>query len=138
MTIFVPVTADPVTKTVSVPLEVMPSITSKLDVPSQLEVDLDNTTKVTAASADNNTIIHIVPTAPTNSTPAVAEKGLHYSNAENGTQVCLDDQTLSEVNETGNLIKIAPAIANLSSVTTSSFTSAPFSYTNVLFHIELH
>lgn len=101
-------TAAPVTKTVSVPFEVSPSITSKHDVPSQLEVALGNTTKVTAASADNNTIIHIVPTAPTNSTPAVAEKGLHYSNAGNGTQVCLDDQTLLEVNETEKLVKIRP------------------------------
>ena len=129
MTNFVPVTAVPVTTTVSVPFEVSPSITGKHDVPSHLEVALDNTTEVTAALADDNTIIHIVPTVATNSTPVVAPKGLHYSNVKNGTQVCLDDQTLSEGNETEKLTKIAPAIANSSAVTISSLNSTRSSYT---------
>lgn len=93
-TVFVTVTATPVTKTVSVPFEVSPSIGNKYAVPPKLQAALDTSTGITATSTDYVTLIHVVTTAiPTISTPAVAEKGPYYYTAHNGTTVWLGGKT---------------------------------------------
>lgn len=92
-TVFVTVTATTVTKTVSIPFEVSPSITSKYDVPPKLQVAPDTSTDITATSTDYITLIRMVTSFPKISTPAVAEKGPYYFTANNGTTVWLDGKT---------------------------------------------
>lgn len=92
-TVFVTVTATTVTKTVSIPFEVSPFITSKYDVPPKLQVALDTSTDITATSTDYITLIRMVTSFPKISTPAVAEKGPYYFTANNGTTVWLDGKT---------------------------------------------
>ena len=94
-TVFVTVTDNtPVTKTVSIPLELSPSISSKYDAPPKLQVALDTSTDVTATSTDYLTLIRVVTTVPAiSSTQAVAEKGPYYFTAHDGTTVWLGGKT---------------------------------------------
>ena len=86
-------TATPVTKTVRIPHEVSPSITSKNEVPPKLQVALDSSTDITATLTDYITLIHVVNNTPTFSTPTVAENGPYYFTTDNGTTVWLGGQT---------------------------------------------
>lgn len=86
-------TATPVTKTVRIPLEVSPSITSKNDVPAKLQVALDTSTDITATLTDYITLVHVVTNVSIISTPTVAEKGPYYFTTDNGTTVWLGGQT---------------------------------------------
>lgn len=93
-TVFVTVTDNtPVTKTVTIPLELSPPISSKYDVPPKLQVALDTSTDVTATSTDYLTLIRIVTTVPAISTQAVAEKGPYYFTAHDETTVWLGGKT---------------------------------------------
>ena len=86
-------TTTPVTKTIRIPHEVSPSITSKNDVPPKLQVAQDSSTDITATSTDYITLIHVVDNAPTISTPTVIATGPYYFTTDNGTTVWLGGQT---------------------------------------------
>ncbi|MCJ1466801.1 hypothetical protein MMC07_005421 [Pseudocyphellaria aurata] len=92
-TVFVTVTATPVTKTVSIPFEVSQSVTSRYAVPPKVQVALDSSTDITATSTDYITLIHVVTTIPKLVASAGAEKGPYYFTADNGTTVWLDDKS---------------------------------------------
>lgn len=92
-TVSVTVTAIPVTKTVSIQLEISPSITKKYDVPPKLQAALDTSKDITATSTDYITLIHVVTAIPKMSTPAVVENGPYYFTADDGTTVWLGGKT---------------------------------------------
>lgn len=92
-TVFVTVTATQEMKTISVPFEASPSITSKYDEPLKLQVAEDTSTKFKAASTDYITLIHVITTVPKIAASAVAEKGPYYFSTKNDTTVWLEGKS---------------------------------------------
>lgn len=131
-TVFVTVTAFPVTKTVSIPFEVSPFITSKNDLPPKLQAALDTSTDITATSTDYVTLIRVVTAVPTISTPAAPEKGLYYFTADDSTTVWRD----GKIPPTGVLLSTSTAVVTIQPIPPSSPISSegspePRSYSTI-------
>lgn len=135
-TVFVTVTANPVTTTISIPFEVSPSVTGKDGVPSKVQLAVDTAKNITVTSTNDITVtlteditlVRVVTSVVTASTPAAAavQPSPPSSHVSSGGSPDLTGHStvfltvITEVFETETVTETAPAVDNFAAVMVSS------------------
>ncbi|MCJ1470276.1 hypothetical protein MMC07_008921 [Pseudocyphellaria aurata] len=128
-TVFVTVTATPLTEKFSILSGLLPFNSSRPIVPPKPELAIDTLANTTAISKDHITLVHLVTSAPI---PATADKGPYFFTADNGTTVWLGGKSpptgVSYINSTVTIaIQSVPPTSSI----LSGGTSQPTSYSVV-------